>query len=286
MCGGRGLQEKGGGFILLGILIRQSNLISSLGVVQLITRYPVRISRSNTGILGVHEKDLGLSRAGVGVNMDTIRIFVVDDHPLFRYGLISVLSEYSEFQVVGDAANSIEALPKIEEIQPDVVIMDVFMPNSDGIKATTLIKQKIPRIEIIILTISDNEDVFLNAIKAGAKGYLLKGSGIQEIVEAIKLVANGEATVSPIMAARLLEKFRDAKDSNGKKSSGELSLREKEVLKLTARGSSNKEIAANLFISDTTVKAHMRNILEKLNVRNRAEAVGVAISKGILDASS
>lgn len=215
---------------------------------------------------------------------DTIKIFVVDDHPLFRYGLLSVLSEYPEFKVVGDAASSAEALSRIEEIRPDIVIMDIFMPNSDGVKATSLIKQKLPKTEIIILTISDNEDIFLNAIKAGAKGYLLKGVGIMEIVEAIKQVASGEATVSPSMASRLLDQFRDNnKDSNGKKGFCDLSVREKEVLKLTAKGSSNKEIAANLFISDTTVKAHMRNILEKLRVKNRAEAVGVAIAKGILD---
>ncbi len=215
---------------------------------------------------------------------DTIKIFIVDDHPLFRYGLLSVLSEYPEFQVVGDAANIPEALPKIVNIQPNIVIMDVFMPNSDGIKATSLIKQKMPKTEIIILTISDNEEIFLSAIKAGAKGYLLKGVGIIEIVEAIKQVASGEATVSPSMASRLLEQFRDnGRDNNGRKGYYELSIREKEVLKLTAQGSSNKEIAANLFISDTTVKAHMRNILEKLRVKNRAEAVGVAIAKGILD---
>ncbi len=223
------------------------------------------------------------SRRGKVVT-DNIKVFVVDDHPLFRYGLLSVLSEYPEFKVVGDAASSNEALSRIEEIRPDIVKMDIFMPNNDGIKATSLIKQKLPKTEIIILTISDNEDIFLNAIKAGAKGYLLKGVGVLEIVEAIKQVANGEATVSPSMASRLLDQFRDnGKDNNGKKGFCDLSVREKEVLKLTARGSSNKEIAANLFISDTTVKAHMRNILEKLRVKNRAEAVGVAIAKGILD---
>lgn len=216
--------------------------------------------------------------------MGHIRIFVVDDHPLFRYGLISVLNEYPEFRVVGDASNSGDALPKIEETQPEIVIMDVFMPNSDGIKTTSLIKQKLPRTEIIILTISDNEDIFLSAIKAGAKGYILKGAGVMEIVEAIKLVANGDATVSPAMANCLLDQLRgNGRDNFIKKGFYDLSLREKEVLKLTAQGSSNKEIAANLFISDTTVKAHMRNILEKLRVKNRAEAVGVAVAKGILD---
>jgi DNA-binding NarL/FixJ family response regulator len=232
----------------------------------------------------MENENIGQSRRGDSITMGTIKIFIVDDHPLFRYGLMSVLGEYDEFQVVGDASNSGEALTKIEEIKPDVVIMDVFIPNNDGIKLTSLIKQKLPRTEIIILTISDSEDVFLNAIKAGAKGYLLKGVGIIEIVDAIKQVANGEATVSPSMATRLLEQFRDnGKENNGKKMFNELSVREKEVLKLTAQGSSNKEIAANLFISDTTVKAHMRNILEKLRVKNRAEAVGVAISRGILE---
>jgi DNA-binding NarL/FixJ family response regulator len=184
---------------------------------------------------------------------------------------------------MGDAANSNEALPRIEEIRPDIVIMDIYMPHSDGIKSTSLIKQRLPKTEIIVLTISDNNEVFLNAIKAGAKGYLLKGVGVMEIVDAIKQVASGEATVSPVMATRLLEQVRDNSKEHIKKGYYELSLREKEVLKLTAQGSSNKEIAANLFISDTTVKAHMRNILEKLRVKNRAEAVGVAIARGILN---
>jgi DNA-binding NarL/FixJ family response regulator len=224
------------------------------------------------------------NRNGERLPARAIKIFVVDDHPLFRHGLISVLTDYPEFQVVGDANNSIEALPRIEELQPDIVMMDVFMPNSDGVNSTALIKQKLPKTEIIILTISDNEDVFLNAIKAGAKGYLLKGVGIMEIVESIKNVANGQAAVSPSMATRLVNQFLDnGKDNAGKTGLNTLSVREKEVLRHTARGSSNKEIAADLFISDTTVKAHMRNIMEKLQVKNRAEAVGVAISRGILD---
>jgi DNA-binding NarL/FixJ family response regulator len=215
--------------------------------------------------------------------MGNIRIFLVDDHPLFRYGLRSVLSECPEFQVVGDASNAREALPRIEELRPEIVIMDLFIPEDDGVTATSLIKQKLPGTEVIVLTISDNEDVFLNAIRAGAKGYLLKGVGIIEIVEAIKSVARGQATVSPVMAARLLDQLRGNDRNKPEKGLYKLSIREKEVLKLTARGSSNKEIAADLYISDTTVKAHMRNILEKLRVKNRAEAVGVAMANGILE---
>jgi DNA-binding NarL/FixJ family response regulator len=226
------------------------------------------------------------SRTGGNLALKTISVFIVDDHPLFRYGLLSVISEYPEFKVVGDAATSAEALPKIMKMQPDIVIMDVFMPDGDGITTTMSIKQKLPGTEIIILTISDSEDIFLNAIKAGAKGYLLKGIGLMEIVDAIKQVNRGEAIVSPNMAARLLEQFRENNKGNHTKSKFcDLSVREKEVLRLVARGSSNKEIAANLYISDTTVKAHIRNILEKLRVKNRAEAVGVAISRGMLNNS-
>lgn len=215
----------------------------------------------------------------------TIKIFVVDDHPLFRYGLISVLSEYPEFQVVGDSASALQALPRIEADHPDIVIMDIFMPESDGISTTTLINQKWPSTKIIILTISDNEDDFQKAIKAGAKGYLLKGTGIVEIVEAIKAVAKGQTTVTPSMISRFIKNqlFDSGQVKNSKKGLNELSVREKEVLRHTVHGSSNKEIAADLFISDTTVKAHMRNILEKLQVKNRAEAVGVAVSKRMLD---
>jgi two-component system, NarL family, response regulator NreC len=209
-----------------------------------------------------------------------IRIFLIDDHPLFRHGLKSVLNEYREFQVVGDASNALEAFPKILEFKPHIVITDIYMQGTDGIAATSWIKYNLPNTEVIVLTVSDSDDVFLNAIKAGAKGYILKGVGILEIIEAIKMVAIGQATISPIMADRLLEQIR--RSGKDKKGYHELSMREKEVLKLTARGSSNKEIAADLYISDTTVKAHMRNILEKLQVKNRAEAVGVAISKGIL----
>jgi DNA-binding NarL/FixJ family response regulator len=213
--------------------------------------------------------------------MEMTRIFLIDDHPLFRHGLKSVLNEYREFQVVGEAASAQEALPRIEALKPDIVITDIFMPGIDGIKAASCIKQKLPTTKVIVLTFSDSEEVFLSAIKAGAKGYLLKGVGIIEIIEAIKRVACGQAAVSPALANKLLDQIRSSK--RDKKEFHELSSREKEILKLTAKGSSNKEIAADLYISDTTVKAHMRNILEKLQVKNRAEAVGVAISKGILN---
>ena len=163
--------------------------------------------------------------------MEMIRIFLIDDHPLFRHGLKSVLNEYREFQVVGDAASAEEALPRIEALKPHIVITDVFMPGIDGIKVTSCIRQKLPTTEVIVLTFSDSEDTFLSAIKAGAKGYLLKGVGILDIIEAIKMVASEQATVSPVLVNRLLEQFRS--DNKGKKDHHELSSREKEILKLT-----------------------------------------------------
>jgi DNA-binding NarL/FixJ family response regulator len=137
-------------------------------------------------------------------------------------------------------------------------------------------------VKVLILTVSDKEDDLFTAIKAGAKGYLLKSVSLGELTDSIRLVANGEAIVSPSMAARLLEEFKQAGQDRADKGLGELSLREREVLQLIANGASNKEIAAKLFISETTVKAHLRSILDKLHVKNRAQAAALAMAKGLV----
>ena len=214
-----------------------------------------------------------------------VKVFVVDDHPVFRHGLISVLEKYPEFQVVGDAASGLEAVAKIVELQPDIVIMDIFMPGSSGVEVTAVLQQKLPQVKVLILTVSNSEDDLFEAIKAGAKGYVLKTISITELIESVRLVAKGEAIVSPPMAVRLLEEFKEVTKEKIKKEPHELSQRENEVLQLAAKGASNKEIAAQLFISETTVKAHLRAILEKLHARNRAQAVGLAAAKGWLDDS-
>jgi len=214
--------------------------------------------------------------------MDKIRIFLVDAHPLFRYGLLSVLNQQPEFQVIGDSSRCRDAIPVIEQLKPDVVIMDIFLPECDGLKTTAYIKQKLPETEVIILTVSGSEELFLQAMQAGAKGYLLKGAGITEIIETVKMVARGNMMVSPLMAGKLMERLREKEPGKMEKGLPKLSSREKEILKLTAKGSSNREIASILLISNTTVKAHMRNILEKLQVKNRTQAVSLAIARGII----
>lgn len=211
-----------------------------------------------------------------------IRVLVVDDHPVFQQGLISVLQRYPEFEVVGQAANGDEAVAKANQVKPDVVVMDICMPGSDGVAATTALQSTLPQAKVLIVTVSDKDEDLFAGIKAGARGYLLKSVSLQELIDSIKLVARGEAIVSPAMAARLLDEFKQAGKEPLDRQFGELSLREREVLQLVAQGASNKEIGDRLFISETTVKAHLRTILEKLHARNRAEAVAVAVAKGWL----
>lgn len=211
-----------------------------------------------------------------------IKVLVVDDHPVFRHGLISVLEKLPGFQVVGQASNGVKAVAEAKEYQPDVIVMDIRMPGGGGVESTAAIRQTLPQAKVLILTVSDKDDDLFAAIKAGAKGYLLKSAELDELVAAIKLVARDEAIVSPAMASRLLEEFQQSGGYKRDKEVGKLSPREREVLQLVAQGGSNKEIALKLFISETTVKAHLRSILEKLHVRNRAEAVAKATAKGLL----
>ena len=210
-----------------------------------------------------------------------IKVLVVDDHPVFRHGLISVLEKLPDFQVVGQASNGVEAVAEAREHQPDVVTMDIRMPGGGGVESTAAIRQTLPQVKVLILTVSDKDDDLFAAIKAGAKGYLLKSAELDELVGAIRLVAGDEAIVSPSMAAKLLEEFQQSSGYRSDTELGKLSLREREVLQLVAQGGSNKGIATKLFISETTVKAHLRSILEKLHVKNRAEAVAKATAKGL-----
>jgi DNA-binding NarL/FixJ family response regulator len=214
--------------------------------------------------------------------MAMIRVLVADDHPVFRQGLASLLQRYPEFDVVGQAANGNEAVARANQVKPDVVIMDICMPGSDGVSATMALQQTLPQTKVVMFTVSDKDDDLFAAIKAGARGYLLKSVDLEELIESVKLVANDEAIISPAMAGRLLDEFKQVGKEKPDKEPGELSQREQEVLQWVAGGASNKEIADHLFISETTVKAHLRTILEKLHARNRAEAVALATAKGLL----
>jgi two-component system NarL family response regulator len=214
--------------------------------------------------------------------MPMIKVLVADDHPVFRQGLAALLQQYAEFDVVGQAANGNEAVAKAKQSQPDVVIMDIYMPGGNGVAATADLQRVLPQTRVIMFTVSDRDDDLFEAIKAGAKGYLLKSVDLDELVDSIRLVAEGEAIISPAMAVRLLEEFKQGKERAGK-DPAELSRREGEVLQLVAEGTSTKQIADILYIGETTVKSHLRSIMQKLHARNRAEAVALAANKGLLN---
>ncbi|MFC1864807.1 response regulator [Chloroflexota bacterium] len=211
-----------------------------------------------------------------------IKIFLIDNYTVFRYGLISMLEKHREFRIIGDAASTSEAMGKLVEFQPDVIIMDIFMPDGEGVEAITLVRQNLPNVKVVILTLSDKEDDFLKTIRAGARAYLLKSIGSTELIESVRLVATGHAIVSPMIAFKLPEEFGEGNRLNKAGLNG-LTSREKQVLQLVAQGASNKEIALTCFVSETTAKAHLRRILEKLHVRNRAQAAALAITKGLLN---
>ena len=213
-----------------------------------------------------------------------INIVVADDHPVFRAGLISVLKAAGDFSIAGEAGTCREALKKTQELKPDVVTMDVNMPDGNGVDCVAAIHSLLPAIKVLMLTVSDRDDDLFAAVKAGARGYVLKEAPIVQLVEAIRVVAQGEVIISPEMAGKLMKEFQTQAEPSRKKAvaDAELTPREMEVLQLVASGSSNKEIAKTLFISETTAKAHLSSILDKLHVRNRAQAVAIASARGFL----
>ena len=217
---------------------------------------------------------------------EPIRVLVVDDHALFRRGLQMVLEQEPDITVVGEAADGAEAVQKSIESTPDIVLMDVRMPKRGGIDATTAIKDAVPSAKIIMLTISDEEADLYDAIKAGAMGYLLKEISIEEVASAIRAVYGGQSLISPAMASKLLNEFATMikrSDERQQVPSPRLTEREMEVLRLVAKGLNNKDIAKQLFISENTVKNHIRNILEKLQLHSRMEAVVYAVREKLLE---
>jgi DNA-binding NarL/FixJ family response regulator len=211
-----------------------------------------------------------------------LKILVVDDHPVVRRGLISALAEVPEFQVVGEAANAPDAVAKAGELNPDVILMDVFMSGTDGIEATAILHKLFPSIKVLILSVSENERDVFRAIEAGANGYLLKSAGLNELIDSVRLVRNGNTVFSSLISIKLMQGFKEAAKIGNSSPLG-LSSQERKVLRCAAEGASNKEIASQLYISETTVKAHFRNILEKLHVKNRAGAVAVGATKGLFE---
>jgi two-component system NarL family response regulator len=218
--------------------------------------------------------------------VDPIRVLVVDDHALFRRGLQMVLEQEPDIEVVGEASDGTEAVEVAAETLPDIVLMDVRMPKRGGIDACTAIHDVAPSTKIIMLTISDEEADHYDAIKAGAMGYLLKEISIEEVASAIRAVYGGQSLISPSMASKLLTEFASMvkkTDERQQVPAPRLTDREMEVLKLVAKGLNNRDIAKQLFISENTVKNHIRNILEKLQLHSRMEAVVYAVREKLLE---
>ena len=221
---------------------------------------------------------------------EVIRVLIADDQALFRRGLYVVLGTEENIEVVAEAEDGEQAITKAEEMAPDVVLMDVRMPRVNGIEAASRIRETLPSTKILMLTVSDEEDDLYEAIKAGANGYLLKEISVEEVASAIRAVVQGQSLISPSMASKLLNEFnslaRQAADRREQLPAPVLTARELEVLKLVARGMSNRDVADQLYISENTVKNHVRNILEKLHLHSRMEAVMYAVRKRLLDPHS
>lgn len=212
-----------------------------------------------------------------------MRVVLADDHALFRAGLASLLKAWG-MEVVGQAGNGAEAIELARRLQPDIMLMDVGMAPCNGLEATRAIKAELPDVKVIIVTVSEDEQDLFEAIKSGAEGYLLKGMSEEELGAALTSIAAGEPALSPALAAKILDEFaRLGREASGRGDRhDELTAREREVLQLVAEGATNKEIASALHLSEHTVNFHVKNILSKLHLRNRAQAVAYAIRTGLV----
>ena len=211
---------------------------------------------------------------------------IVDDHALFRRGLDLVLSEHPDIEIVGEAENGLEAIELADELEPDVMLMDVRMPKASGIEAARAVRAGHPDVKVIMLTVSDDERDLYESVKAGANGYLLKEVAIEEVPDAIRAVSQGHSLISPSMASKLLAEFNvlaRRADERQISMAPRLTERELEVLRFVAQGQSNREIGRELYIAENTVKNHVRNILEKLHLHSRMEAVVYAMREKLLE---
>ncbi len=207
-----------------------------------------------------------------------MRVMLVDDRPLIRNGIASLLISRGH-EVVAEANDGREAIELVETSNPELILMDIQMPGMGGLEATRLIKAQRPESKIVMLTVSDDENDLFEAVKSGAHGYLLKDLEAQEFFEALDAIERGEAVIPTRLAGNLLAEFRSSSQRQTE-SIDSLSLREKEVLDLVSQGLTNKEVAGNLYISENTVKYHMKNILDKLHLRNRSQVIAWAARRG------
>jgi DNA-binding NarL/FixJ family response regulator len=213
--------------------------------------------------------------------LETLRILIAEDHPLFRKGMVSLLTSVPEFEVVGEAASGGEAVARAAQLQPDVVLMDLQLPNVNGIKATRMILQESPSIRVLVVTLFEDDDSVFMALRAGARGYVLKDAEEEEMVLSIRAVGKGEAIFSPAIAERVLAYFTGPKPFAPPQAFPRLTDREREILKLIAQGHPNPSIASQLHLSTKTVGNYVSNIFTKLQVRDRVQAVIRAREAGL-----
>jgi DNA-binding NarL/FixJ family response regulator len=216
--------------------------------------------------------------------MERLRILLVDDHDLFRKGIARLIDSQPDFEVVGEARDGREALEQAKKLGPDVVLMDIEMPNWNGTEATRRITSDLPQTHVVMLTVSDDDQDLFSAIRAGASGYLLKNVKPEDLFRRLRGVSRGEAAISPLLATKIMREFARLDHGTVVSRTVEgLSPRETEVLGLVAKGLTNRGIGGQLHIAENTVKNHLRNILDKLHLNNRAQAAAFAVRHGLIE---
>ena len=218
---------------------------------------------------------------GRAESADSIRVFIVDDHPIVRQGVRSVLANHADIQVVGEADGASSLFANLDALKPDVILLDIRMPGQNGIEITQRLKREHPDVKVILLSTYDDEEFLFGALRAGAEGYLLKSASNEVLASSIRQVGRGERLLSPSLVSKVMREFQDLAKEKTRADSG-LSDQELQVLRMIADGATNKEIAEKLYWSEVTVKRKVQDILEKMGVANRAQAVAEAGKRGLL----
>ncbi len=213
--------------------------------------------------------------------MEPIRVLLVDDHPIVRQGVRSVLANHPDIEVVGEADNAATLFASLDTAKPNVILLDIRMPGPNGIEVTQRLKREHPEIKVIVLSTYDEDEFLLGALRAGAEGYLLKSASAQVLASAVRQVGQGERLLSPQLVTKLMREFQDMAKEKARSDSG-LTDQELQVVWMIAAGATNKEIAEKLYWSEVTVKRKVQDILEKMGVANRAQAVAEAAKRGLL----
>lgn len=215
--------------------------------------------------------------------MSKLRVLIVDDHGIVRAGIRSLLEDDTSIEVVGEAEDGKEAIEKAKQLKPDLVLMDIAMPEMNGIEATRRIKEEFPNICVLILTMHDDEEFFFPALRAGASGYVVKEAEPKELLYAIHVVVGGDVFLSPSVTKSVLKALFETKDKAEDEKHGKLTAREKGILRLAAGGQTNREMAQTLFLSIRTVEKHRQSLMRKLGLSKREELTKFAIRKGLID---